>query len=1040
MSSSTSTRPLWLFNSANVFAGNPKWLFLHVAKHRPEIEAVWISSSKETTELIRGLGFSAVTFDSARGKQLQERASVYVVDQVKAHLPEPLKKATLLNLWHGVGVKAVERAPGVAWADWRIAEKYIRNNEAFRNNQLFLVSSPLMEEHFRSQLDLGEDDLVRGGYPQNVYQQVHEPFSSFDHDLKGRRGLPSTTRIALYAPTWRRGPAAGFLHHALPDVPRLLEVLEQEDLLFVVKMHPKLVNDPVFLKMRQRYAAEPRLLFWDPAEDVYEMHGSIDIGVVDYSSIHYDMLAAGVRRFVRYAFDLAAFEENVRPGLSYEELSCGTMATSFEELLAALRDPRPADDATVDRLLDTFWAYSSPETLDVLVDRALAFRHRDVPLKTLYSFDVFDTVIHRRGVEPQSVFHYVAQKMAASDLAYPEDLQRRFPAVRSEAEISARNYYRRQEARVLSGELEIGFDDIYDRIADLYQLVPEQVEALKAWEIEGEVLSAIPDPGNVKRIKELVARGETVVLISDMYLPNAVLKRILAAADPVLAELPLYLSNDHGVQKTTKRLYLKVYEDLRYDFREWIHTGDNLHADIKQASQMGITTRQCVKPELTGYPGDLAAYGNTFDAYLVGAMMREHDEDRSVSAVERFAYSYVAPYFVPYISWVIGDAIERGTRTLYFISRDGHHLKRIADALIEERGLDLRTHYLYGSRQAWRIASQIDELDEDIFRIHGNFSGVKTPEALLAAARLDAPTFAELFPEFEDVLFSDSFDTKLVRSILQAMKASARFHEHLLAVAAEARPLVTQYLRQEIDPDETYAFVEYWGRGYTQDCLTRLMDAAFGPGTGTRMYYARSIYPTMGESVRYHFTAASYNFLAAEAIFANLPYGTTEGYELRDGRVEPVFSPRPHDPALHAALERELPRFAREYGRQPFVDQEGIDRDVFRFAFSYYGSNPEDPSFAKHLAPLKDAAQLGDVEREYAPAFTIASLAKLLLWRDSIARYTRSPEMSLVRSSPIVQLAYHVGRHESTIAARRVLRRSRSLTRALNRMLVASRG
>lgn len=1039
MSMNTTARPVWLFNSADVFAGNPKWLFLHVAKHRPDIDPVWISTSRQTTEFVRRLGFKAVTFDSYTGRQLQERASVYVVDQVKAHLPEPLRKATLLNLWHGVGVKAVERAPGVAAADWRIAEKYIRNNQVFRNNQLFLVTSPLMEEHFRDQLGLGDDDLVRGGYPQNVYRQAHAPFRSFDHDLTGRRGLPPSTRVALYAPTWRRGPAAGFLHHALPDVPRLLEVLEQEDLLLVVKMHPKLVTDPVFLKMKQRYGAEPRLQFWDPAEDVYEVLPTIDIGVVDYSSIHYDMLAAGVRRFIRYAFDLEAFEDNVRPGLSYEDLSCGTMATSFDELLAALRDPKAADDATVERLLDTFWAYSTPDSLDGLVDRALTFEHRDVPLKTLYSFDVFDTVIHRRGVEPVSVFHYVAQRMAQSDLDFPEALVRRFATIRGEAEISARNYYRRQEARAQSGDLEIGFDDIYDRLAHLYGLSAGQVEALKGWEIQGEIESSIPDRKNVAEVKKLVARGETVVLISDMYLPNAVLKRILAAADPVLAELPLYLSNDHGVQKTTKRLYLTVYEDLRYDFREWIHTGDNPQADIVQAQALGITTRACVKPELSGYPGDLATYSNTFDGHLVGAMMRARDDDPSVSGVERFAYSYVAPYFVPYISWVLGDAVQRGTRTLYFISRDGHHLKRIADALIEERGLPLRTRYLYGSRQAWRIASQVDRLDDDIFRIHGNFSGVKTPEALLAAAGLDAATFSDLFPEFEDVLFSDSFDRALVESILHAMKASKRFHEHLLAVAADARPLVTRYLRQEIDPDEEYAFVEYWGRGYTQDCLSRLMDAAFGAGTGSRMYYARSICPTIGHSVRYNFTAARYDFLAAEAIFANLPYGTTEGYELRDGRVEPVFSSRGHDETLHAALEQELPRFAHEYGRQAFVDQAVIDRDLFRFAFSYYGANPEDPAFASYLAPLKDAAQLGDEEREYAPAFTIASLAKLLLWRDSLSRFTHSPEMSLIRSSPVVQLAYHLGRHESTIAARRALRRSRNLTRALNRMLVASR-
>src|SRR4051794_10172330 len=346
-------RPVWLFNSADVFAGNPKWLFLHVAKHRDDIDPVWISRSKDTTEFVRRLGFKAVTFDSAQGRQLQEKASVYVVDQVKAHLPEPLKRATLLNLWHGVGVKSVERAPGVAYADWRIAEKYIRHNQAFRNNQLFLVTSPLMEEHFRDQLDLGEDDLVRGGYPQNVYQQVHGRFASFDHDLKRQRGLGESTRIALYAPTWRRGSNRGFLHHALPDVAALLEVLEQEDLLLIVKMHPKLVNDPVFVKMRERYASAKRLVFWDAANDVYEMFPSIDIGIVDYSSIHYDLLAAGVRRFVRYAFDLEQFADNVRPGLSYEDLSCGTMATSFPELLAALRGIEPVDEPTVERLLET---------------------------------------------------------------------------------------------------------------------------------------------------------------------------------------------------------------------------------------------------------------------------------------------------------------------------------------------------------------------------------------------------------------------------------------------------------------------------------------------------------------------------------------------------------------------------------------------------------------------------------------------------------------------------------------------------------------
>ena len=40
------------------------------------------------------------------------------------------------------------------------------------------------------------------------------------------------------------------------------------------------------------------------------------------------------------------------------------------------------------------------------------------------------------------------------------------------------------------------------------------------------------------------------------------------------------------------------------------------------------------------------------------------------------------------------------------IARDGYIPKLITDIVIQKRGLDIKTKYLYGSRLAWRIPTE----------------------------------------------------------------------------------------------------------------------------------------------------------------------------------------------------------------------------------------------------------------------------------------------------------------------------------------------
>lgn len=999
---------VWMFNSGDTFAGNPKWLFVYVTKFRPDITAYWLCETEATAEYVRGLGYQAYTFADRRVTRIQARTGVYVVNQVKEQIPDALRGAVFLNLWHGVGIKGVERAMNQGYLEERIAKKYIRHNQLYRNNQLFLATSELMERNFRRQLGLDEESVIRGGYPQNLYPAQIGGYATFDHDVRARRGLSADARIAVYAPTPRRTTTPDFLGRAFPDMERLVQELERTNTLLILKMHPHMGKDRYFAQLRDSFGDRPHLMFWDNSEDLYEIFGQVDLAIMDYSSILYDLLAAGVRNVVRYIFDYDDQNGNdvVATGFDYLEMSCGTIATSFEELLCTLGETNRVDDERLAELDEVFWGYSDEQTLERIVERALEYRPRDIQLPTLHTFDVFDTVIHRRGVTPGSVFQYVKQRMQVSTLGFDQFVVDRYPEVRKQAETAERDRRRRQPALVRDAVLEVTFEEIHDRIADVYALTPEQSSALREWEIEGELASVIPDPERIEQIERLRAQGCSVHLISDMYLPRETVGSLLERADPRLAALPLHLSSDTREQKATKSLYLKLYREIGYDFAEWVHHGDAEWGDVKQATAMGITVDQIPPTRFDPFEMEVMGSMPTYDGHLYAAMLRDFRLAGPHTEEEDFAFLHVGTYLVPYVDWALRDAQRRGYRTLYFVSRDGHHLKRIADTLIRERGLDLRTAYLYGSRSVWRVASQIDGLDEDLFEPHGDFLNVTTVAALLVNARLDRPTFDRMFPQFDALTDADLTDAETRRTIVAALSGSQAFRDHLLRAAARERELAVRYLRQEMDLDEPFGVVEYWGSGYTQTCLARLVVEAAGREIDTPVYYARAVRSTEGHAVRHRFTTANYVMLFVEAIFANLPHSTVLSYRDVDGRVEAVVEPRQNAGELHETLDRVLPEHARQYAALQVLDPSRFAQDVFRSGFTYYARHRKAEVFLRNLAPLQDAVGVGAQEVEFAPAMTRADL-KAHKAGDSFRPKTRSMPLTLARSSEWVRVNYN---------------------------------
>jgi hypothetical protein len=338
--------------------------------------------------------------------------------------------------------------------------------------------------------------------------------------------------------------------------------------------------------------------------------------------------------------------------------------------------------------------------------------------------------------------------------------------------------------------------------------------------------------------------------------------------------------------------------------------------------------------------------------------------------------------------------------------------KKIADSIIKMKKIKLKTKYIYGSRKVWRIPSYIEEIDEGFFLQFGNFTGVSNFNSLLDALDIDESYFETLFPELMYLKERKKISKSELNEAIVCFKNSNKYKEYLLNKAKLERKIVLEYLKQNINLDEKFEFVEYWGRGYTQDCLSRLLQIIAGKPIDVPFYYVRSIYPSQNHSIRYNYTSNTSSLLFAEAIFANIPYQSIREYKyVEDGKVVPVILPHEYDKHLFNTMNRYLVQFCQDFYKLNLIDEDTLERDLFSFALAYFQSNShKDQYILENIGHLKYAVELNAPEMEFAPAFNLGFIWNRFRGRYS-EYYTRSMKMSLARSSELINNIYRVKNH-----------------------------
>ncbi len=330
------------------------------------------------------------------------------------------------------------------------------------------------------------------------------------------------------------------------------------------------------------------------------------------------------------------------------------------------------------------------------------------------SFDLFDTLLIRRTHDPDLVkpatARFIAAKAKAAGLGMTwEQVQDLRDAVEQEQRRQTGLSFEDHEAR---------YPDFMGQV--LARIFPHAdtaalLEEVCRYELAMEQAMLVPRAGLVRWLRRMHGAGKKILVISDVYLPAALLRQLIGHAGFLDAVDAVISSADTFLAKASGKAFPLVREqyDLAYD--SWLHIGDNPHSDGLKPSGFGIRSlvlrdasekhRKSVEKRYYHYSlGQPLWRGRSLQQLTLP--LEEENVPRPF--LYRYGFLVLAPLLAAFVQGVMENCLREGIRRLYFFSREGWLLERIwhilAPVLYPASGLP-EASYLYVSRMALAGAS-----------------------------------------------------------------------------------------------------------------------------------------------------------------------------------------------------------------------------------------------------------------------------------------------------------------------------------------------
>lgn len=329
----------------------------------------------------------------------------------------------------------------------------------------------------------------------------------------------------------------------------------------------------------------------------------------------------------------------------------------------------------------------------------------NAPQIKLIAFDIFDTLVCRPLLDPETIKDIVARRVGGES-------GRLYRQYRTVAE---------QDARRTLGR-DVGLDEIYTQLAQTSGISDDRLAELRRIEEEAEAASLEPRRDVLRLYHDALATGKPVVLLSDMFLPRSLIEELLH--ENGISEWDgLFISNDVGLRKDDGQLYEKVLAQYGIKPAQILMIGDNEHADTQIPCDMGASFLHLLRPVelargLPKFSPLIASHERKKDLdaeITLGLVVRKNFaplpypsfDPASLVQVTPYnlGYSLIGPLLTSFSAWLVRQAHQDRIERLYFLSREGRLMRQVYKYWTQGMTDAPQSDYLVVSRRAAGVAA-----------------------------------------------------------------------------------------------------------------------------------------------------------------------------------------------------------------------------------------------------------------------------------------------------------------------------------------------